>query len=150
MAIFFILMGFVNALAPLRLARSGQVDKALNKLASSSFSRIFRLVLPATAATIISWFICNTTPRPSKTWLQALQDLLAGLSATWRYGPENPYDQPQWALLYLLQGSFMIISALFLTAAMTPAWRTVAMSVLVCWSLNWSRLIGDRELPPTW
>ncbi|KAK5507868.1 hypothetical protein LTR07_011092 [Exophiala xenobiotica] len=159
-AIFFILMGFVNALAPLRLARSGQADKALNKLASSSFSRIFRLVLPATAATIISWFICNiglyrtagmsdafwlttTTPRPSTTWLQALQDLLAGLSATWRYGPENPYDQPQWALIYLLQGSFMVISALFLTAAMTPAWRTVTISVLVCWSLNWSWLIGD-------
>jgi len=46
-AIFFILMGFVNALKPIQLARDGQVDKALNKLASSSFGRIFRLVLPA-------------------------------------------------------------------------------------------------------
>jgi hypothetical protein len=30
---------------------------------------------------------------------------------------------------------------------MTPAWRTVTISVLVCWSLNWSWLIGDRKLP---
>ncbi|KAK6383972.1 hypothetical protein LTS17_003264 [Exophiala oligosperma] len=153
-------MGFVNALAPLRLARSGQADKTLSKLASSSFSRIFRLVLPATVATIISWFICNmglystaglsdafwlnnTTPLPSANWLKAVQDLLRGLSATWAFGPENPYDQPQWALIYLLQGSFMIISALFLTATMTPTWRTATLSVLIGWSLNWSWLIGD-------
>ncbi|KIW19651.1 hypothetical protein PV08_00225 [Exophiala spinifera] len=153
-------MGFVNALAPLRLARSGQVDKTLSKLASSSFSRIFRLVLPATVATIISWVICNmglyttaemsdafwlhsTAPSPSPNWLQAVPDLLRGISATWAFGQQNPYDQPQWALIYLLQGSFMIISALFLTAHMTPAWRTATLSALIFWSLNWSRLIGD-------
>jgi hypothetical protein len=161
-AIFFILMGFVNALKPIQLARDGQVDKALNKLASSSFGRIFRLVLPATAATVISWFLCNVglyhkaglsdaywlnanTPRPSPTWLQAFVDLLSGLEATWTFGPENVYDQPQWALIFLLQGSFMVISALFLVVSMTPLWRTVALMILAFWSLNWSRAIGDRK-----
>ncbi|OAP63767.1 hypothetical protein AYL99_02994 [Fonsecaea erecta] len=159
-AIFFILMGFVNGLKPIQLARSGQVDKALQKLASSSFSRVFRLVLPATTATIISWFICNlnmysmsaqsdaywlntNTPQPSLTWAQAVLDLFHGLRATWTYGDENVYDQPQWALVYLLQGSIMIISALSLVVTMTPTWRTITLLFLAYWSLNWSRMIGD-------
>ncbi|KIX01611.1 uncharacterized protein Z518_09337 [Rhinocladiella mackenziei CBS 650.93] len=159
-AVFFILMGFVNALKPIQLARAGQIEKALTKLASSSFSRIFRLVLPATAATIISWFICNidlyrissssdafwlksNTPGASPSWTQALRDLLAGLKATWVFGDENPYDQPQWALVYLLQGSVMIISALTLVISMIPLWRTVTLFILAFWSLNWSWTIGD-------
>ncbi|EXJ78093.1 hypothetical protein A1O3_09254 [Capronia epimyces CBS 606.96] len=159
-AIFFILMGFVNSLKPLQLARSGQIDKALSKLSSSSFSRVFRLVLPASAATLISWIICNlglyeisgssdafwlstTTPRPSDSWQQAFKDLIAGLRGTWVYYGGNPYDQPQWALVYLLQGSVMIISALSLVISMTPFWRTVTLVILSFWSLNWSRIIGD-------
>lgn len=161
-AIFFILMGFVNALKPLQLARSDQVDKALQKLASSSFSRIFRLVLPATAATIISWLICNlglysmstqsdaywlheNTPLPSSNWYRAIPDLFYGLRATWVYGEQNPYDQPQWALIYLLQGSIMIISIMSLVVTMTPRWRTVALFSLASWSLNWSHMLGDRK-----
>ncbi|KIV84971.1 hypothetical protein PV11_00716 [Exophiala sideris] len=159
-AIFFIVMGFVNALKPLKLARSGQAEEAHSKLASSSFSRIFRLVLPATAATIISWFICNiglyeraslsdaywlneNTPLPSSTWLHAFPDLLDGLTSTWMFGFENQYDQPQWALVYLLQGSVMIISVLLLVTSMTPLWRTVTLVILSIWSLNWSWMIGD-------
>ncbi|OAL35211.1 hypothetical protein AYO20_05465 [Fonsecaea nubica] len=153
-------MGFVNALKPIQLARTDQVDKALRKLALSSFSRVFRLVLPATIATIISWFLCNldlysmsaqsdaywlytNTPEPSPTWPQAVLDLLGALWATWIYGDENEYDQPQWALIYLLQGSIMIISALLLVVTMTPTWRTVTLLFLAYWSLNWSQLIGD-------
>ncbi|KAJ9610439.1 hypothetical protein H2200_005216 [Cladophialophora chaetospira] len=153
-------MGLVNALKPLQLARSDQVDKALQKLASSSFSRIFRLVLPATAATIISWLICNlgfyataaqsdafwlhtNTPKPSKNGYEAVGDLLYGLKATWIYRLENPYDQPQWALIYLLQGSIMIISALSLVVTMTSRWRTVTLFLLTCWSLDWSGMLGD-------
>ncbi|EHY59611.1 hypothetical protein HRR83_001117 [Exophiala dermatitidis] len=159
-ALFFILMGFVNSLKPLQLARSGQIDKALSKLASSSFSRIFRLVLPASAATIVAWLICNlglngvsaasdafwlntTTPVPSDGWQQAIKDLLSALRGTWVYWGQNPYDQPQWALVYLLQGSVMVISALSLVISMTPLWRTVTLFILTFWSLNWSRIIGD-------
>ena len=155
-------MGFVNALKPLQLARSDQVGKALEKLASSSFSRVFRLVLPATAATSISWMICSlglysisaqsdafwlhaNTPRPSSDWLMAVIDLFKGLRATWVYGDQNVYDQPQWALIYLLQGSIMIITVLFLVVNMTPVWRTVTLLFLAYWSLNWSHMLGDRE-----
>ena len=155
-------MGFVNALKPLQLARSDQVDKALQKLASSSFSRIFRLVLPATAATVISWFICNlglysmstqsdafwlheNTPSPSSDWYRAVADLFHGLKATWVYGEQNPYDQPQWALIYLLQGSIMTISVLSLVVTMTPRWRTATLFSLALYSLNWSHMLGDRK-----
>lgn len=162
LAMFFILMGFVNGLKPLQLARAGQTDKALNKLSSSSFSRICRLVLPATATTIINWLICNlglyrtallsnaywlytTSPRPSESWPQAFHHLLSGLEGTWLLGWENVYDQPQWALVYLLQGSFMIITALFLVMPMTPLWRTTTLLILAYWSLNWSQMLGDRK-----
>jgi hypothetical protein len=100
-------MGFVNGLKPLQLARSGQVDEALQKLASSSFSRIFRLVLPATVATIVSWFMCNlglyktskqsnafwlrtNTPEPSPDPVGAVMDLMYGLRSTWMFNEENP------------------------------------------------------------
>ena len=156
-------MGFVNALKPLQLARSDHVDKALQKLASSTFSRVFRLVLPATVAAIISWLMCNlglnsisaqsdafwlheNTPKPSADWLSAVIDLFHGLKATWVYGDQNQYDQPQWALLYLLQGSIMIISALSLVVTMTSTWRTVSLFFLAYWSLNWSRIFRDRKL----
>lgn len=159
-AVFFILMGFVNSLKPLSLARSGQNDQALAKLASSFFGRICRLVIPATVATVISCLICNLglyqvsqdsdaywlkvhTPFMSATWTQALKDLLAALQATWLFGYHNPYDQPQWALVYLLQGSIMIIGVLFLTINMTPYWRSVTLGSLVLWSMNWSHAIGD-------
>lgn len=155
-------MGFVNSLKPLQLARADQIDKALQKLASSSFSRILRLVLPATAATIISWLVCNldlystasqsdaywlntNTPEPSPDWSTAVIHLFNGLKATWIYGDQNLYDQPQWALIYLLQGSIMIISALSLVVTMTPTWRTVTLFFLAYYSLNWSEIIGDRE-----
>jgi peptidoglycan/LPS O-acetylase OafA/YrhL len=161
-AIFFILMGFVNALKPIQLARSGQVDKALQKLTTSSFSRIFRLILPAATATVISWMLCNlnlysmsaasdaywlyeNTPKPSPDWPSAVVDLFHGITATWKYGPENPYDQPQWALVYLLQGSIMIISALSLVVPMLPKWRVIVLCFIAYWSLNWSRLAGDRR-----
>lgn len=159
-ALFFILMGFVNSLSPLSLARSGQVDQALAKLAQSSFSRIFRLVLPAAVATVISWLICNlgfyqmsrssdafwlnvNTPDMSDTWTQAFKDLVTALQATWLFGHHNTYDQPQWAMVYLLQGSIMTIGALSLTINMTPLWRCVVLFLLAIWSMNWSHVIGD-------
>lgn len=155
-------MGFVNSLKPLQLARADQIDKSLQKLASSSFSRIFRLVLPATAATIVSWLLCNldlystasqsdaywlntNTPEPSPDWSTAVIHLFDGLKATWIYGDQNVYDQPQWALIYLLQGSIMIISALSLVVTMTPTWRTVTLFFLAYYSLNWSEVMGDRK-----
>ena len=58
-AIFFLLLGFVNALKPVRLARSGQPDLASSNLARGAFGRICRLILPASLVTTISWGICQ-------------------------------------------------------------------------------------------
>ena len=160
-ACFFILSGFVNSLKPIKLARAGQVDTALSNLAVSSFRRSWRLFLPATAATIISWFICQfggyetarlsdaywlyiTSPSSSPTWGLAIEDLFKAIQRTWTYNPDNIYDQPQWALLYLLQGSMLVFTALLVSIFLTPRFRVFCLAV--CWFLswNWGSRLGDR------
>ncbi|RMZ91472.1 hypothetical protein DV736_g1289, partial [Chaetothyriales sp. CBS 134916] len=158
-------MGFVNALKPLQLARSGQAESALNKLAKSSCSRILRLMLPATLATLISWVLCQlgsyetaresdaywlrmNTPEPSSNIPWAVRDLVTALRQTWMFGYSNIYDQPQWALIYLLQGSLMVIGALLLTVNMSPTWRTVALVILSFWTLDFSRAMLDPFTGP--
>lgn len=161
-ALFFILSGFVNALKPLKLARLNQSEVALSNLAVSSFRRTFRLMLPAAAATTISWTICQLglyeyarngdaywlytyTPGPSASWGTALDDLMSGLTNTWILGEVNVYDQPQWALIYLLQGSMMIFCALLITVNLTPTWRTICLVIFSIWSFDWSYKIRDRK-----
>ncbi|KAL8959538.1 MAG: hypothetical protein Q9193_003623 [Seirophora villosa] len=159
-AVFIILSGFVNALKPVKFARAGSPEPALANLAVSSFRRSFRLVLPATAATIISWFITQFgayetaknsnaywlykhSPSPSSTWVSAVDDLLHAIRTTWTYNPDNPYDQTQWALLYLLQGSMFVFTALLATINLTPRWRVLTMIFLYSWSWNWGIKLGD-------
>ncbi|KAL8809174.1 MAG: hypothetical protein Q9200_003649 [Gallowayella weberi] len=159
-AVFFILSGFVNSLKAVKLARAGQTEPALSNLAISSFRRSFRLVLPATAATVLSWFITQfgaydtakksdaywlytTSPNPSSSWGTAIEDLVHAIRTTWTYNPENPYDQPQWALLYLLQGSMFVFTALLVTINLTPRWRVITISLLYFWSWNWGIKLGD-------
>lgn len=161
-ALFIILSGFVNSLKPIKLARAGNTDPALSNLAVSSFRRSFRLVLPATAATLINWFITQfgayetakqsnaywlyaTSPSPSSSWGTALEDLLRAIRTTWTFNPDNPYDQPQWALLYLLQGSMFVFTALLVTINLTPRWRVLTVTLLYFWSWNWDIKIGDRK-----
>jgi len=161
-ACFFILSGFVNSLKPVKLARSGQIETTLSNLAVSSFRRSWRLFLPATAATLISWFICQfggyetatltdaywlyiTSPKPSPSWGLAVKDLLLAIRQTWLYNPNNIYDQPQWALLYLLQGSMFVFTALLVTINLTPRFRVGCLTVLWFWSWNWDIRVGSRE-----
>ena len=161
-ALFFILSGFVNSLKPLKLARSNQIESALTNIAHSSFRRTFRLVLPATFATLISWFICQLgmyemarngdaywlytyTPRMSWTWGASIDDLFSALAATWALKSINPYDQPQWALVYLLMGSMFCFCALLITLHLASFWRVVVLIILGLWSLDWSQKNGDRK-----
>ena len=162
-ALFFILSGFVNALKPLKLARGGNTEAALSGLALNSVRRTFRLVLPAAAATFISWTMCQagaydiarrsdaywinmTSPAPSPSWTDAVEDFFRGLKATWSFLSENPYDQPQWALVYLLQGSIMIIGALLATVSLSPRYRIVTLMALYLCSFDWTYKFGDRKL----
>ncbi|KAL8841215.1 MAG: hypothetical protein Q9170_001004 [Blastenia crenularia] len=164
-ALFIILSGFVNSLKPIKLAKGGSIEPALSNLALSSFRRSFRLVLPATAATVISWFITQfgaydtakksnaywlytTSPDPSSSWGTALEDLLWAIRTTWTYNPNNPYDQPQWALIYLLQGSMFVFTALLTTINLTARWRAMTITFLYFWSWNWGIKIGDPMVGP--
>ena len=159
---FLILSGFVNALKPIKLARAGQADAAAAGLAQSSFRRTFRLMLPAAVATVVSWFVCQLgmyemarnsdaywlythTPAMSYSWGTALDDLFRALKGTWMFWEGNPYDQPQWALIYLLQGSMFVFCALLMTINLKPSWRITALIVFALWSLDWSAKFHDRK-----
>jgi peptidoglycan/LPS O-acetylase OafA/YrhL len=161
-AVFFILLGFVNALKPIKLARSGLPEQGAANLANGAFGRICRLILPATAATALSWTLCqmgffeaalesdafwlhSTTPSRSSNPAAAMMDLLRAIKSTWSLGQDNPYDQPQWAMIYLLQGSVMVITALTLTVNMTVPWRVATILLLCFWSLDWSWELRDRK-----
>ena len=57
--IFFLMSGYVCSIKPLRLSGLGRADEARKVIASSVFRRLFRLGMPATVATTISWFLCQ-------------------------------------------------------------------------------------------
>lgn len=154
-AIFFVLLGFVNTLKAVQLARAGAIPEALSSLATSTFRRTGRLVFPAAAVTAIVWSACQlgafqlarrtdafwlraTSPAPSAGWDVAVGDLLRQLLSTWAYG-ENAYDQPQWALVYLFKGSLYVFITLLATVNTTPHFRLFAEVVLYIWS--WA--VGD-------
>jgi hypothetical protein len=162
-ALFFILMGFVNALKPIKLAKQRKADTALSNLAVSAFRRTFRLILPATTATVISWLVCQLgmyetarngdaywlytyTPSMSQSWGTAMEDLVYALRMTWSFNDINAYDQPQWALVYLLQGSMFIFCALLITVNLTSRWRTIFTFGFAFWSLDWTLQSRDRKL----
>ena len=163
-ACFIILSGFVNSIRPIKLAKSGQVDTALSNLAVSSFRRSFRLFLPALTATVLSWFICQlgayetarnsdaywlsiTSPRRSVSWGPAIDDLVRAVRDTWTFNPNNPYDQPQWALLYLLLGSMITFTTLLITINLTPPFRVAACLIGFFWGWNWDVKLGARKNP---
>ena len=164
-ACFIILSGFVNSLKPIKLVRSGDIETALSNLAVSGFRRSFRLFLPALTATILSWFICQlgayetarcsdaywlaiTSPKRSSSWGNAIDDLVAAVRNTWLFEPENIYDQPQWALIYLLMGSMMCFTVLLVTVNLRPRYRVVALLVCWCWGWNWDIKFRFRTSPP--
>ncbi|KAJ5590693.1 hypothetical protein N7450_004665 [Penicillium hetheringtonii] len=149
-AMFFILLGFVNSLKPLQLARSGAISEALGSLSTGAFRRSGRLVFPAALVTFLTWLICqfgvfqlarrvdafwlrSTAPKPSTSLVGAVEDLVRQLVGTWLYG-ENAYDQPQWALLPLLRGSLYVFMTLLALINTSPRFRFCAEILLYIWS----------------
>jgi hypothetical protein len=160
-ALFMVLLGFVNSLKPIRLARTADVKQTLETISNSLFKRVLRLVLPAATTTIMSWLIVNlrledtaretesvwltvTTPRRSSSVSAALWDLTIGLKSTWVIAELNQYDGAQWVLIWLLFGSVMVNTSLFLTASFRPAIRAGTLAALAIWSLDWSFAELDR------
>jgi peptidoglycan/LPS O-acetylase OafA/YrhL len=161
-AVFFLLSGYVAALKPLSLVRNGHVEAALEALASSARRRTLRLMLPAAAATVLSWALCQlgafetgrwsdgywlyaNSPPPSRTWHQAVWDLCSALKSTWAPGAGNVYDQPQWALVWLWLGSMVGYGTLLVTIPMGPGWRAGVLVGLAWWSVGWTMLVRDRK-----
>ena len=149
-AIFFILLGYVNSLKVIKLSRQGKINEALTSLTTASFRRTGRLFFPAAFVTILAWFatqlgvfelarrsdaywLATNSPPPSDTWRLAVEDLLAELARTWVNG-ENLYDQPQWALLHLFKGSMYVFMFLLATVRVTPRARVVLCVGLWWWS----------------
>ena len=100
-SIFFLLSGFVCSLKPLRLARAMKPEEARTAIAGSAVRRVFRLVIPCTIATVISWILAQfdaygmaqtvgeewlhyTSPRPSTSSYQAIIDLGRNCVCTFR------------------------------------------------------------------
>lgn len=159
-AIFFILLGYVNSLKVIKLSRQGKTNEALNSLTTASFRRTGRLFFPAAAVTILAWlatqlgifelarrsdayWLATNSPPPSDTWWLAVEDLLAELLGTWVRG-ENLYDQPQWALLHLFKGSMYVFMFLLATVRVTPRARVISLIALWVWS--WASCDGMPHL----
>ena len=58
-AVFFILLGYVNSLKNTQQPGAGQTDAALGPLSSSTFRRTGPLVFLAAAVTTLAWFACE-------------------------------------------------------------------------------------------
>ena len=149
-AIFFILLGFVNSIKTIQLSRAGYAQDATAALGTAVIRRTGRLVFPAVAMTVASWLCCQsglydlarrtdaywlqlTSAAPSETWLDAIKSLGWEIVTTWVFA-SNAYDQPQWALLFLFQGSLYIYLVLLATAHATPTFRLATEVFLYIWS----------------
>jgi hypothetical protein len=143
-------MGFVNSLKPLKQAQNNQIEEALLTIARSALNRTARLVLPAAAVTVLAWLACQlhlneisrisnaywlytTTRGPIPNFGWALYALKDALVQCWVWG-DNPYDQPQWALKWLLIGSFWIFCILLMTITTRPYFRMFVLSAAYCYS----------------
>ncbi|KAI5306241.1 hypothetical protein KEM56_001723 [Ascosphaera pollenicola] len=163
-AVFFVLLGYVNSLKPIQCSRMGKTADALSNLARSSFRRTGRLVFPAAAVTVISWSLCQlgllelarrsdafwlqeTSPPPSSTWFSAIWDLCKELVGTWMY-EKNKYDQPQWALAFLFRGSMYAYLVLLATCNTTGSFRLAVMVALYIW--NWISDYNQYAEQRTW
>jgi peptidoglycan/LPS O-acetylase OafA/YrhL len=161
-AIFLVLLGFVNALKPLQLARRGATSDALSALSTGAFRRKGRLVFPAALVTFLAWLLCQfrvfqlgrqvdaywlraTSPKPSSSLITAVADLVKEVVGTWLYG-ENAYDQPQWALLHLFRGSLYVFMTLLALVNTTPQFRICAQMVLYAYA--WTTLDGSGHTIP--
>lgn len=157
------LLGFVNALKPLRLARQGATSDALASLSTGVLRRKGRLVFPATLITVLAWLACQfgvfqlgrrvdaywlraTSPKPSTSLFTAITDLVHQIVGTWVQG-ENAYDQPQWALIHLLRGSLYVFMTLLALVNTTPLFRVCATGGLYLYS--WANLDGKADMFPS-
>ena len=81
--IFFVTSGFVCSIKSIRQARACNQTDARSTVASSIVRRVFRLFLPATAATICSWVISQMNGYQialtyGNSWMRLVQARIPG------------------------------------------------------------------------
>lgn len=103
------------------------------------------MILPATAATVMSWILCNLgaynlalqgqvawfrdiSPLPKRPLSHALWDLGHNLWTTWAKS-SNEYDKVQWNLFFLLKASLTVYMILLMTAYITSRARKVVLFI---------------------
>lgn len=140
--IFAFVTGYVCALKPIKLCRQGNQEAAFASVSKSALRRIPRLVLPAAAATAVSWLMAEMglyavakhqdswwidvqSPRRIAYLGEALGNLIYCIVTTWTRST-NDYDNSQWTLLPLLKGSMWVYSFMVATAYVKPRYRSMA------------------------
>ena len=109
-------------------------------------------MLPAAAATAVSWFLCqlgayqlakrgdvawfrDIAPSMSKTIPLAVWDLFKQIWATWAI-MANEYDKVQWNLFFLLKASMFVYVILLATTFVTTRARKLILFLYYLYS--WS------------
>ena len=161
---FSFLTGYVCAIKPLRQIKAGNTSGALTTLAKSAFRRPPRLILPATIALIIAWFvtqlngfaiahICDSewlrksSPRRQGNLGFEIKRFFWEFQKAWITGMPA-YDEHQWALLPLLKGAFLIYAVLFATCFMKTRMRM--LTVFTLWGWYWCNSqpkTGEYKMP---
>lgn len=137
-------------MGPIKKAHDGNLQQALPGLATSTFRRTFRFVLPTTIATCFAWFLCqlgfyalsahcdafwmrSTSPLPDASFREAIYNLVKYSFLTWKNG-DNAYERNQWSMPFLLKGSMLVYLVLLATLRCTPKWRMAVFTALYAYS----------------
>ena len=158
--LFLFISGYVNALKPVKLIYSGQLEAAALFLSSNIFRRVLRLVVPITISTVLGWILTqigiyqianistnnwlrDTSPRPSTSLGALFYDLFYAVYQTWTEA-SNYYDRNLWCMMYILQGSITLYFFLLATLRMKPMIRMLLAVILLLWS--WRKADGKSPM----
>ncbi|MCJ1447584.1 MAG: hypothetical protein MMC23_008095 [Stictis urceolatum] len=159
-AVFFIMLGFANALKALELRHTGDSPAALMTVAKAYLKQLLRLSLPAAAVTILSCILTNvhleeqarysksrwlhlTTPHLSPDMISFIGDLMDGILTTWSFQSKNEYDASQWVLKYFALAYVLVNTVLLLTIPLSPRSRACIIVATAVASIKWSDKFGD-------
>ncbi|KAI3334571.1 acyltransferase family-domain-containing protein [Ustulina deusta] len=144
--IFSFVTGYVCALKPIKLYRQNNQDSAFNAVAKSALSRVPRLIIPCSLATVIIWVMAQlgmflvgkssdcwwcgkTAPDRMHNIFSSINHLIFNIINTWTHGA-NAYDGNQWTLLPLLKGSMQVYTFIVATAYLQPRYRMIASLIV--------------------
>ncbi|TQV99491.1 acyltransferase-like protein [Cordyceps javanica] len=158
-SMFFVLGGYVNALRPLSLIRSGNLDDLAPALSSSLLRRFVRLCLPPLVSTfIIAMTVYLGLWEPARSNLDLIrftdgfpprQDTLIGELGHWcsemmklfnlASSTSTQYDVHLWTVPTELRASLVLLMSLLMLARCTTTARLSLMALLTAYTINCGR-----------